>query len=400
MNAVKISFMNKKLHLTILAGIVSFAVSFAQETTYYIPGTGTTVKALDFESAASLTEKFNYGNGWAGTGFGLTGTQRGAPEIISVVANPYKVASSGNQVLSFRSIIRDDAWYLENPSAVGTAVYGVPDVPKNQDGGQDDFFMTGAGWTPTDTPSVMMHVYIPTYPDSEDIEDWVITSLRMPVKFMDVFVDDALYSSWPGIWCYGSFFHLRGPGRADIPMDTNAIGGGKDTWWTFGLSITPDGDIQYYATPSYVTELTVDHFLGSNRALSAEAAAASTRPQDFQFYPVAQNSDAIIMNSNLNTSALPTLIDNLLYTKGTTQVLSIPENEMASIAMYPNPTSDYLFVKGLTNKVAYKIYDGLGRVIEKGSIGANNDKINVNALSQGVYLLNLEGYKTRTFIKD
>lgn len=377
--------MKNKLHTILLTSIICFTVSFAQETTYYLPGTGTTVKALDFESASALTEKFNYGNGWAGTGFGLTGTQRGAPEIISVIENPEKVPSSGNQVLAFRSQERDAAWYVENPSAVGTNVYGVPDATPQQDGGQDDFFMTGPGWTSSDTPSVMMHVFLP---DPSD-DGRVVTSLRMTVKFDR---NGNMTDSWPGIWCYGSYLHLRGPGRNDIRLDIDEANGGKDSWWTLGLSIAPDGDIQYYATPSYVTELTAEHFIGSNSVISPEAGLS--------YFPVSQSNDAIIMNSNINMTTSPTLIDNLFYTKGTTQVLSVQNNEMVSMAMYPNPTSDYLFVKGLNDKSAYKIVDGLGRIVGTGSISSASDKINVNALSKGVYILSLDGFRTQTFIKN
>lgn len=105
------------------------------------------------------------------------------------------------------------------------------------------------------------------------------------------------------------------------------------------------------------------------------------------------------MSSNRNLTASPTLIDNLLYTKGTSQVLNVPENEMVSITMYPNPTSDYLNIKGLTNETTFKIIDSLGRTIESGSVTLTANDINVNSLSKGVYFLMLNGYESRTFIK-
>ncbi len=372
--------MINKLHLILFASISCFFMASAQETTYYLPGTGTSVKAVNFENPSLLTQTFNYGAGWAGTGFGLTGTQRGAPEIVSVIENPEVVPFSGNQVLAFRSQARDAAWYDANPSAVGTGVYGSQDKED-----QDDFFMTGESWNALDTPSVMMHVFLPD-PSSGGR---VVTSLRMTVKFDR---NGTMTDSWPGIWLYGSYINLRGPGRNDIRIETNAANDGKDTWWTLGLSITPNGDIQYYATPSYETELTPEHFIGSNSIVS---------PQNgFNFYPVAQNSDAIIMNSNSNMTTSPTLIDNLFYTKGTSKVLSVQDDDMVSVAMYPNPASDYLFIKGLNNKTPFKIYDGLGRIIETGFIGVTTDKINVNALSKGMYILSLEGTKSLTFIKN
>jgi hypothetical protein len=379
--------MKQNYFLSIFISLAFSSVFFAQ-TTYYIPGTGTTVKKLDFESSAQLTENFNYGNGWAGTGFGLTGTQRGAPEAVTVIANPQSVTSSGSQVMAFRSFDRDAAWYTENPSAVGTNVYGAADTED-----QDDFFMTGTGWTPAETPSVMMHIFVPDYIDNNN----VVTSLRMPIKF-DALGDS--YSSWPGVWCHGTFFVLRGPGRRDILKDTNAPNGGKNTWWTFGVSITPDGDIQYYATPTYVTQFTKEHLVGVNSILSAEAIAGGADANDYAYYPVATSSDAIIMSSNLNTTSEKTLVDTILYTKGTTQVLSVAKNELLTVAVYPNPTSDFLFVNGLNANTSYKIYDSLGRILKTDRLETTSNKIEVAFLPNGIYFLQVDGYKSNTFVKN
>ena len=367
--------MKNKFILLILASFIVYAVSFAQST-YYIPGTGTLVKELNFESTSLLSQTFDYSSGWAGAGFGLSGTQRGAPEVISVVANPKKVTSSGNQVLAFYSQDRDAAWYAANPSAVGTTYYSGQD-PESQ----DDFFMYGASWVSADTPSVMMHVFLPGSLDQNGV-----TSLRMPVKY------NSGTSSWPGIWCYGNILLLRGPGRDDIQITTNAPNGGKDTWWTLGVSVAPDGDIQYYATPNYVTTLTTAHCIGFNSVLSPANGLA--------YKTVDENSDAIIMSSNRNLTTTPTLIDRLYYTKGATQVLGVSKNDAGSITIYPNPATDYLFVNGLKNRTIYTISDNLGRVIKTGESTAASNKIDVNFLSKGIYFLVLNGYKTNKFIKE
>jgi hypothetical protein len=290
--------------------------------------------------------------------------------------------------LAFRSFDRDAAWYAENPSAVNATYYKDVDVEE-----QDDFFMTGSGWTPAETPSVMMHIFVPDYLDNNNI----VTSLRMPIKFD---AQGASYSSWPGVWCHGTFFVLRGPGRRDILKDTNAPNGGKNTWWTFGVSIAPDGDIQYYATPNYVTQLTKEHLVGVNSILSAEAIAGGENANDYGYYPVGQSSDAIIMSSNLNTTAEKTLYDDILYTKGTTQVLNVAKNELLTVSMYPNPTSDYLFVNGLNSNTSYKISDSLGRILKTDKVETTSNKIDVSFLPNGIYFLQVNGYKSNTFVKN
>lgn len=222
--------MKNELPLTVIITMICFAVSFAQETTLYLPGTGDTVKELTFENPDQLTEAFDYCAGWAGTGFGLSGTQRGAPEVVNVIENPENVDSSGDQVLAFHSQVRDDAWHAEHSSECPESIYGGPDDNSLGGGNQDDLFMYGDHWEASETPSVMMHVYIPS-----DFPSNGVTSLRMPISLT---YQGNVINSYPAIWCYGDVFAIRAPrvDEEDIFMDTNAPNGGLGTWWTFGIS--------------------------------------------------------------------------------------------------------------------------------------------------------------------
>ena len=111
------------------------------------------------------------------------------------------------------------------------------------------------------------------------------------------------------------------------------------------------------------------------------------------------NSDAIIMSSNRNVTTTPTLIDNLIYSKGTTQVLNGLKNELLTLAIYPNPTSKYLFINGIKEATSYKIFDTIGRILEKDTITTDSNKIDVDLLPKGIYFLVLDGYKSKLFIK-
>ncbi len=264
----------------------------AGEALYYLPGTGDVQGQLDFEAPALLTADFNYNLGWAGTGFGLSGTQRGAPEVVAVKPNPSQPIGAGQQGLAFNSQDRTTAWYNQHPEAMNNNVYNSPDGE-----GQDDFFWYAGGWTPNQTPSVMMHVWLPA--------SAAYTSLRMTTKYQS---GANTVNSWPGIWLWSDHINLRGPGRPDITVSSGDTNG--DSWWTLGLSITPDGDIQYYATPEYVTELTPDHHIGTNSELAA-ANGYATR------YLISQN-DATLMTSNRNLAANDqTYFDDLIFTKNT-----------------------------------------------------------------------------------
>jgi len=273
--------------------IASQASTATAETLFYLPGTGSVQNQLDFESTALLTADFNYNLGWAGSGFGLTGTQRGAPEVIGVNALPSQPAGAGAQGLAFNSQTRDAAWYNDHPEALNNNVYDDPDGEA-----QDDFFWYTGGWTPADTPSVMMHVWLP--------DSATYTSLRMTTKYQS---GAGPTNSWPGIWLYTDRLTLRGPGRPDITYQNGMDNG--DSWWTLGLSVTPNGDLQYYAVDEYVTELTADHHIGTNSELAAANGYTAN-------YLVSQN-DATLMTSNRNFAAADqTYFDDLTFTKDTT----------------------------------------------------------------------------------
>lgn len=352
----------------VLAQVIN--LTYAQISTLYLPGSGDTIVSLDFEDTLLLDSNFNYGLGWAGSGYGLSGTHRGAPEQLKVIKNAKNVSGSGKQVLSFRSEARDANWYSRNPQAVGTRTYGNPDV-QNQDG----LFLYSESWVAQDVPTIMMHVF---FPDSAQY-----ISIRFTTKY-----NNGNSTAWPGIWNYGSTFRLRGTGRPDIAVNTNAPNGGKNTWWTMGLSIAPNGDIQYYTTPSYVTSFTKDHFLGANSKLSADL--------NLGYFPVETLIDEVYMCSNYNPGDSLALIDNIIYTKNAL-VVSVPsiKNNTLSNSIYPNPANDVInFNIGINSK--FKVINTLGKIVKRGLI--KNGQINISELNPGLYFL-IVNNSSKSFIK-
>jgi hypothetical protein len=57
--------------------------------------------------------------------------------------------------------------------------------------------------------------------------------------------------------------------------------------------------------------------------------------------------------------------------------------------LYPNPTSDKLFVQGMDRYIAYSILDMNGRILQSGSLSSQAD-IDVSKLAAGVYQLSLK----------
>lgn len=61
-------------------------------------------------------------------------------------------------------------------------------------------------------------------------------------------------------------------------------------------------------------------------------------------------------------------------------------------SIYPNPVSEILYVKNVSNKAKFEIFDTAGRLISKGDI--NTEKINVSSLLKGNYILKITDKET------
>jgi len=93
------------------------------------------------------------------------------------------------------------------------------------------------------------------------------------------------------------------------------------------------------------------------------------------------------------TDALPTNLQELMYIDdvslkyngGTT--LSIENVNLHTLKLYPNPTSDVVFVKGVENINSIKVYSILG-ALEKEVF--NTNQIDVSELSSGIHLIKID----------
>ncbi len=70
-----------------------------------------------------------------------------------------------------------------------------------------------------------------------------------------------------------------------------------------------------------------------------------------------------------------------------------------TISLYPNPSSEFIQINGLTKTKNYTIFSVLGSEINSGVI-SDNDKINIQGLTNGLYFLKFENGNTLKFIKE
>ncbi|WP_417430912.1 reprolysin-like metallopeptidase [Halpernia sp.] len=84
-----------------------------------------------------------------------------------------------------------------------------------------------------------------------------------------------------------------------------------------------------------------------------------------------------------------------------TAPLATSEAEKLKLQIYPNPTKEILFVKNISSKSAYKIYDLSGKLVSSGVL--NNNQVRVSSLTKGIYVITIDdnGKTTESkFIKE
>lgn len=73
-------------------------------------------------------------------------------------------------------------------------------------------------------------------------------------------------------------------------------------------------------------------------------------------------------------------------------------NLQNNIKLFPNPSTDFIQISGLTTAKNYGLFDILGKEISSGTV-SENEKIDIQNLSKGIYLLKLSDYTILKFIK-
>lgn len=236
---------------------------------------GTQIKEVDY-STDFIGGSFSYSKGWAGQGFGLSGTQRGAPEyIVSQI-----VPNTEQHALVFASKNRNEAWYALHPEAAESNLYAVTDSD-----GQDDFFFYGKPWVKEDNPYFYGQLYLG--------EASRVTSFRLTVKRLN---NNQLKDHYPGLWIYQDRLHVRIPKGS--PFDVRFLNSYQPLsgWITAGIHISDTGEVTYYLKKGMYDEYTL-FTLPDFRITASDAA----KLLGFERYSprVVERNDAAIMLSQV-----------------------------------------------------------------------------------------------------
>lgn len=69
--------------------------------------------------------------------------------------------------------------------------------------------------------------------------------------------------------------------------------------------------------------------------------------------------------------------------------VAVKENENLAISIYPNPTQDRLFIRGITERSQLTIYDISGKLVLKQGVFPEENVIHLKNLKSGIYLLTI-----------
>lgn len=85
-------------------------------------------------------------------------------------------------------------------------------------------------------------------------------------------------------------------------------------------------------------------------------------------------------------------INNVFYAVNkvtlTAAVLQTGESAANKLQIYPNPVKDQMFIKNISGKTSYQIYDASGKLAASGNL--NNGEINVSNLVKGTYFISFK----------
>ncbi|WP_211292463.1 T9SS type A sorting domain-containing protein [Nonlabens arenilitoris] len=82
--------------------------------------------------------------------------------------------------------------------------------------------------------------------------------------------------------------------------------------------------------------------------------------------------------------------------------LSTTENQVLNFSVFPNPSKD-IFNFDLDQEASYQVYDLSGKVIATGEFTDNNNSVDLSAVSNGIYFINVQtinGKATAKLIKE
>lgn len=105
-------------------------------------------------------------------------------------------------------------------------------------------------------------------------------------------------------------------------------------------------------------------------------------------------------DGNLDLATIGYQDRTLKWVENKLDLLSIGDNSINKIIMFPNPTKNQLNFKGLSENIDVSVYDIVGKNVLNKNLDVN-ESLNVSKLQSGIYILKFKDYNsTFKFIKE
>lgn len=79
-------------------------------------------------------------------------------------------------------------------------------------------------------------------------------------------------------------------------------------------------------------------------------------------------------------------------------ILSLADNNRNKISIYPNPATNYLYIRGIPGSSEAKLYDPNGQLV-KTCIIYPSERFPIENLQPGLYFLKIDDFEIIKFIK-
>ena len=81
------------------------------------------------------------------------------------------------------------------------------------------------------------------------------------------------------------------------------------------------------------------------------------------------------------------------------KITGIEEEQGPAVHIYPNPATESLTIEGIMNYTNYRIVDAKGSILKKGSIASSTERIDLDGLAKGNYVLVLKSGNNVSSVK-
>ncbi|PWH87128.1 T9SS type A sorting domain-containing protein [Brumimicrobium oceani] len=177
--------------------------------------------------------------------------------------------------------------------------------------------------------------------------------------------------------------------------------------WTDFINISYELDANYNRITEYVGDTTSEHYKTTHDYDMSEQMAnyahpfINNQPDSYLFQDFA-HVNKVLSSTTYNYDTLTGSYEEdtrVTHNYNEHLVLSVDNiQQIQKVSLYPNPANDFIQVKGITKPENVSVYTVLGvKVFD--SVIKENEKLDIQGLNKGMYLLKFEDGKALKFLK-